>query len=130
MAGGPEPNGSGDGPGGLTRRPMGHIATTASRSSAAPFAAGAPSGASATACASWAYSFFERPDSISNEETTTSVFQWRLRGRQVSPLRRIRAMDEAGVPAASSAVRARGTEPVEAAPERALLELELITSGG
>ena len=54
------------------RRPMCHIATTASRSpSAAPFAAGAPSGASATACASCAYSFFERPESISSDETTS-----------------------------------------------------------
>ena len=66
-------------PGEKPRRPTDHMATTASRSfSAAPFVAGAASGASATACASLAYSFFERPESISSEATTTSVFQCRL----------------------------------------------------
>ena len=73
------------GPGDEPRRPADHMATTASRSlSAAPFVAGAPSGSSARACDSLAYSFFERPDSISRVATTTSVFQWRLRHCQVS----------------------------------------------
>lgn len=68
---------AGGGPGGLTRRPMGHIATTASRASAAaPFVpvTGAASGSAATASASRAYSFLEQPESISSDETTTSVF--------------------------------------------------------
>ena len=70
----------------MTRRPTSHIATTAPRSSAAAlFAVRAPSGASATARASWTYFFFERPDSILSEETTTSVFQCRLRQCQVPP---------------------------------------------
>ena len=73
---------SGDGTGGEAPSPgTDHITTTASRSfsAEAPFAGGvgpaASSGASATAWASLAYSFFDPPDSISNEATTTSVFQ-------------------------------------------------------
>ena len=52
----------------------------------APFVCGAASGASATAWASLAYSFLERPDSISSWPTTTSVFQGRLGHCQVSPI--------------------------------------------
>jgi len=57
-----------------------HMATTASMSSStvAPLAWGSPSSPSATAWASLAYSFLERPDSISRDATTTSVFQCRL----------------------------------------------------
>ena len=71
-----EPSGRTTGAGGSPRRPTDHMATTASRSlPAAPLDAGVGLGASATDCASLAYSFLERPDSISSEATTTSVFQ-------------------------------------------------------
>jgi hypothetical protein len=79
------------GPGDEPRRPMErtgvHIATTASRSfsAAAPFAAGSESGSSAADWTSFAYSFLERPLSISSDATTTSVFQCRLRHCQVRP---------------------------------------------
>src|SRR5688572_5044056 len=62
---------------------MAHIATTASSdSSAAPFTAtgDASSGASATDWASRAYSFLERPDSISSDATTASVLPVSLAG--------------------------------------------------
>src|SRR5688500_17506895 len=67
------------GPGEKPRHPTDHMATTASTSSStvAPLAWGSPSEPSATAWASLAYSFLERPDSISSEATTTSVFQCR-----------------------------------------------------
>lgn len=57
---------------GPTRRPMGHTATTACRSlSAAPLAAGVPSGTSARACDSLAYSVFERPSGTCGRQSWT-----------------------------------------------------------
>ena len=61
----------------VRRRPRSHLWRR--------LAAGAPSRASATAWTSWAYSLFERRDSISSEATTTSVFQCRLRHCQLRP---------------------------------------------
>ena len=49
-----------------------------SRRAAAPFVAGCPSEASASDWVSLAYSFLERPESISSDATTTSVFQCRF----------------------------------------------------
>ena len=67
------------GPGEKPRRPTDHIATrTSSGSAAAPLVdCASSSGAVATACASLAYSFLPRPESISSEAITTSVFQCR-----------------------------------------------------
>ena len=73
--------------------PAAHIATTASRSDSdsAPCAlvigvgSFEASGASASDWTSLAYSFFERPESISSDATTTSVREWRLGQWQARP---------------------------------------------